>query len=311
MLEVEGAGPLTLVQDLGRPGWAHLGVPTGGAMDGFALQRANLLLGNAPGAAAIELVAGPLRLRARRDCWLALAGAAFELRIAGQLQPPGLRYRLPAGERAELQGPQQGQYALLAVDGGIALPTVLGSQSTALRAGFGGLDGRALRRGDLLPLGAPRAFMRRRGLAAPLAQGPIGLLPGPELGLLSAAERARFWRSSWTVGAHSDRMGLRLCGEALAPPPQELLSHAVQPGLLQLPPDGQPIVLAADAQTTGGYPRLGQVMAADLWRLAQLRPGERLQFSPVDLDSARRLASARQAELRAWQRNLELLDGRA
>jgi 5-oxoprolinase (ATP-hydrolysing) subunit C len=294
MIEIEAAGPLTLVQDLGRPGWAGLGIAAGGAMDAFALQRANLLLGNPPGAAALELVAGPLRLRAKRDCWLALAGAVFELRVDGRLQPPGLRCPLPAGALAELRGPVQGQYAVLAVDGGLALPPVLGAQATASRGGYGGLQGRALRRGDALPLGPARRLRTRRGLAwrpVDAADPPVGLLPGPEVAQLPPAARERFWATRWRLTPQSDRMGLRLAGEPLPALGLELLSHAVQPGLVQLPPSGLPIVLGADAQTTGGYPRLGQVIAADLWRLAQLRPGDALQFAPVDLDSARRLAA--------------------
>ncbi len=306
MLEILAAGPLSLVQDLGRPAWRALGIPAGGAMDAPALQRANALLGNAPGAAAIELVAGPLRLRCHRDAWFALAGADFEAFIDGRPQPPGLRWQLPAGAQLELRGPRVGQYALLAVDGGIDVPLCLGSRSTAVRAGFGGHEGRALRRGDRLPLGPANAALQgRRGLRGPAFTALLGLLPGPEYEELDAASRAQLWAARWRLTPQSDRMGLRLAGPALQRSGPELLSHAVAPGLLQLPPSGQPILLGADAQTTGGYPRLGQLAAAELWKLAQLRPGDTLQFAPLDLDSARRLLVEQQRELVLLRRNLE------
>lgn len=304
MLEVLQAGPLTLVQDLGRPGSRHLGIPAGGAMDALALQQANALLANPPGAAALELVAGPLRLRPRRDVWLALRGADFEIRIDGRVQPEGLRLHALAGQLIELRGPRQGQYALLGFDGGIAVPEVLGARATALRGGFGGLEGRALRAGDLLPLGEARALEGRLGLRPQAWTPQLRALPGPELGQLRAAAQSAFWRSDWALSPHSDRMGLRLQGPLLPAAGVELLSHAVLPGLVQLPPGGQPIVLGADAQTTGGYPRLAQVVAADLWKLARLRPGELIRFEPVDLDTARRLQQEQAAAL--WRLRKDL-----
>lgn len=298
MIEILHAGPLTTVQDLGRTGWRHLGLPPGGAMDALALQRANALLGNAPGDAALELCAGPLRLRPHRAVWLALQGAAFELRVAGQVQPAHLRCPVAAGQVVELQGPLAGQFAVLAFDGGVTVPSQLGARATLLRAGLGGLEGRALRAGDLLPLGPPRALQGRRGLAPLPWQPLLGLLPGPEFAELTEDARRQLWRTRWRVGPHSDRMGLRLQGPTLhRRVGTELLSHAVMPGLVQLPPDGQPIVLGADAQSTGGYPRLGQVMAADLHKLAQLRPGDTLGFAPVDLDSARAIGQALSKDL--------------
>lgn len=299
MLEILQAGPLTQVQDLGRAGLRHFGVGQGGAFDAPALQRANALLGNAPGAAALEFAAGPLRLRCRRDAWFALAGAEFAARIGTNPQPPGLRWWLRAGEELRLDGPISGLHAVLAVDGGIALPSQLGSRSTQLRAGFGGLQGRALRRGDLLPLGEARPLVGRRGLRSPLRPARLRVLIGPEFDELDAASRRAFWQAEWRAAPQSDRMGLRLAGPPLRRGGAELLSHAVLPGLIQLPPGGQPIVLGVDAQTTGGYPRLAQLIAADLWCLAQLRPGEALGFARVELDEARALLAAQQRELRA------------
>lgn len=311
MMEVLRAAPLTTVQDLGRSGWRHLGVYAGGAMDTLALQQANALLGNAPGAAALELVAGPLRLRLHRDAWVVQAGALFELRIDGVLQPSYWRRHVAAGQELELRGPQRGQYGLLAVDGGIDLPACLGSRATALRAGFGGHEGRALEAGDQLPLGKPSNLKRPRGIQPAVAHGSLGLLTGPEWPQLEQASRDAFWGAEWKLAPQSDRMGLRLSGPRLVWLGRELPSHAVLPGLLQLPPGGQPILLGADAQTTGGYPRIGQVMAADLWKLAHLRPGQSLRFLPMDLDSARqRLAQQAEAltQLRDWVHALDRLE---
>jgi len=297
MLEILQAGPLTLVQDLGRPGLRHLGVGAGGAFDAPALQRANALLGNAPGAAALELVAGPLRLRCDRDAWFSLAGAAFEARVDGRLQAPGMRWPLRAGQELRLDGPVSGQHGVLAVDGGIAVPLVLGARATALRGGFGGHEGRALRRGDRLPLGPARSLRGRRGLHSPQPRPQLRALAGMELQQLDPASQIAFWQSDWQLGPHGDRMGLRLSGPALRRTGAELASQAVMPGLVQLPPGGQPIVLGVDAQTTGGYPRLAHVIAADLWQLAQLRPGDRLRFVLVDLAQARALQAEQAREL--------------
>lgn len=299
MLEILQAGPLTQVQDLGRPGWRHLGMGQGGAFDAPALQRANALLGNAAGAAALEFAAGPLRLRCRRDAWFALAGAEFAARIGSCSLPAGLRWRLRAGEELRLDGPISGLHAVLAVDGGIALSPQLGSQSTQLRAAIGGLQGRALRAGDVLPLGAARTLTGRRGLRPPARPARLRVLVGPEFDELDAASRRAFWQAEWRVAPQSDRMGLRLAGPPLRRSGAELLSHAVLPGLIQLPPGGQPIVLGVDAQTTGGYPRLAQLIEADLWCLSQLRPGEALGFARVELDEARALLAAQQRELAA------------
>ncbi|MFY7949980.1 MAG: allophanate hydrolase, partial [Gemmatimonas sp.] len=262
-IELLQTPPLWAVRGLPQHGRAHLGLCDGGVMDGWDLQQANALLGNAPGAAALELVAGPLRLRASRDLLVMQAGARFELRIDGRLQPERLVRRVPQGAELRLDGPLAGQYGLLAVDGGIT------SQ-----------EGFALRLGAARPV-------RPRGLHAAVPSLPLALLPGPEFALLDAPSRAALWRAGWVLEPGSNRIGLRLKGPMLDCAAPELLSHAVQPGLVQLPPGGQPIVLGAGAAASGGYPRIGQVAACDLWKLAHFRPGSVLRFAPIDLDSAR------------------------
>lgn len=287
MLEILRPGILTTVQDLGRSGWRHLGVAQGGALDAPALMLANRLLDNPAGSAGLEVVAGPLELRLQRAGWLAICGADFDATLDGQPLAPGWRVPIQAGQRLLLRGPKRGQRAYLALDGGIAVPVVLGARATDLAGRFGGHLGRALQAGDCLPLGPAKTLTGRLGALQPVWTPELRVLPGPEYAEFSAAARHAFWSQDWTVTPHSNRMGYRLQGPQLERNNQrELLSHAVLPGVIQVPPNGQPIVLLADAQTTGGYPRLGVVIQADLWKLAQAPPGSRLCFVETDLAGA-------------------------
>lgn len=278
MLELQRCGPGTRVEDLGRATGRAWGLAQGGAFDAPALQRANLLVGNAPGAAGVELASGPLRLRLPCDVGLAVCGAPFEVRLDGRPQRMEWAFAARAGQLLSIDGPLQGQRALLALQGGV----------------LGGA--RELHAGDPLVLGAAAPGLKPRGLHAPVWTPLLRALPAPEYALLTAEQRALLWRQTWTVSPHSDRMGLRLQGDALRLAVGSLLSHGVQPGLLQLPPSGQPILLGVDAQATGGYPRLLCVIAADLWKLAQARPGAALQFQRCTPAAARAaLAQQRQA----------------
>lgn len=288
MIEVLRAGPLTTVQDCGRRGLRHLGVPGGGALDQLALARAHALLANPAAAAALELIAGPLELRFGRAGWLALCGAAFEMRLDGRPLRPEWRWPFAAGQVLRLDGPLSGQRAVLAFDGGLALPPVLGD--------------RALRRGGVLALGAPHALRGVRGLAAPVWEPLLRALPGPELDRLDSPSHSAFWTKDWAVTAQSDRMGARLAGPTLRlQSALELASTAVLPGVVQLPPVGQPIVLLADCGTTGGYPRLATVIEADLWKLAQCRPGQTLRFVASTLDDARAALAQQRHEIAQWR----------
>ncbi|OHX11295.1 biotin-dependent carboxyltransferase family protein [Chromobacterium sphagni] len=304
MLEVIKAGPQTTVQDLGRFGVRHLGVCRAGAMDTLALGIANRLVGNHANTAALEITLPPASFRLLRDGQLALAGADCLALLDGAPVWPGWRTRFHAGQVLQLQAPRFGMRAYLALDGGIVAARPMGSASTDLMAGFGGLDGRALRDGDRLPLGEPQPPGPRIGVWLPRPGNQIRVCPGPEFHLLPKPARERFWHTRWRVTPHSNRMGYRLAGPPL--PSGEggsMLSHGVLPGLIQLPPDGQPIVLMADAQATGGYPRLGMVVESDLWQLGQAALGSELHFIPADQDSARQ---ARQQLLR-YQNRIERL----
>lgn len=284
-IEVLRPGLLDTVQDLGRPGWRGLGVGLAGAVDAWSLEVANRLVGNPPDAAGLEITLSGPRLRLRRAACIALTGAPIEALIDGAVLPSWRPVEAPAGCTLELGACRHGARSYLAVDGGLALEPVLGSRATDLRAALGGLDGRALRSGDVLPLKPSRLRVEAIRTSA------WWIDPGHDLDLSRTAV-ARFialhpraidlCRLPWRVSATSNRQGLRLQGMAF--PSEDTgasVSEPVAPGVVQLPPDGQPIVLMAEAQTVGGYPRLGFVAQADLPRIAQLRPGQHLHFEPV------------------------------
>ncbi|MBI3145031.1 MAG: biotin-dependent carboxyltransferase family protein [Pseudogulbenkiania sp.] len=289
MLEILRPGVQTTVQDLGRHGFRHLGIGQSGALDAPALMMANRLVGNPADAAGLEIVLGPVCLRFLRDGWFALTGADFDATLDGLPVWSGWRQPVRAGQVLQLPGCRHGMRAYLAVDGGIAVPEVLGARATDLNAGFGGHEGRALQAGDRLPQGEPVALNGKAGSRPPAWTPEIRALPGPEYTEFSAAAQDAFWTRPWTVTPQSNRMGYRLAGPTLAREARhDLLSHGVLPGVVQVPPGGQPIVLMADAQTTGGYPRIATVIEADLWKLAQARPGAELHFVPCTLGDARR-----------------------
>lgn len=285
MIEIVRAGPLATVQDLGRPGWRDRGLSLCGALDEFALQAGNLLVGNAPGAAGLEFTLGGATLRFHADSCIAVTGTDTDAQLDGRAVRPWWRLRVRAGQMLKLAAPRERMRSYVAVAGGIDVPVALGSRSTDLKAHFGGLDGRALRDGDRLPLNAGAALPSRAvGLRPPVWTPSVRALPGPEHDDFPADA---FWSTGWTVTPQSNRMGYRLAGPPLARERgAELASHGVLPGVVQVPPSGQPIVLLADAQTTGGYPKVAVVIRADLWKLGQLRLGATLRFVRSTPDEA-------------------------
>ncbi|MDR0182478.1 biotin-dependent carboxyltransferase family protein [Lysobacter arvi] len=296
-VHVVAPGLLTTVQDGGRSGWRHLGVAHAGALDPDAARLANRLVGNDAGAAVLELTLRGPALRFDAPVRIAVIGAATSARFDGTRVPCGRPVDLPAGT-LELGSLHGGARAWLAIDGGIDVAPVLGSRSTDLRGGFGGLDGRALRAGDVLPLGAGVATR------VDVPQAPAWWIDPAHDRHLPIRYRASahpaasaLARHRWTISASSNRQGLRLQGDALPASGGDGVSEPVAPGTIQLPADGCPIVLLADAQTVGGYAKLGHVIAADLPRLAQCVPGQPLQFAPVDAATAHRLACAARARI--------------
>jgi antagonist of KipI len=322
-------GLLTTVQDLGRFGYQKEGLVVSGALDAVALRTANILVGNPEAAAGLELTLRGPALRFEAEALLALVGADLGASLDGQPVPLGRPVAVRAGAVLAFEKPRSSGRAWLAVAGGVAVPPVLGSRATYLRAALGGLAGRALQAGDMLPTGEWSATGRRlfenirpetaAGWAAaswaapaqPLANPGTPLvvraLPGPEYAQFAPASQRAFWAETFTVTTEADRMGARLGGPPLVRPvATELLSSAVTFGTVQVPPGGQPIVLLADCQTTGGYPRLAQVITADLGRLAQALPGTRLRFQPVGLAEAQALYLAQEQQVRALARAVYL-----
>jgi biotin-dependent carboxylase-like uncharacterized protein len=289
VLEVVDPGLLLALQDGGRPGFAHLGIPPSGACDSWGLAVANLLAGAPPGGVAVEVTLGGAELRVVETCVVSLAGADLGAeRDDGHPLGAGAAHRLPAGALVRFAGSPARVRAYLGLSGGIAARTVLGSASTTLRGGLGGVDGRALQAGDLVePL--RRGDLRAAGRLWPSASaphpadrpGPVRFVPGPDLRHLPADVTAALAAASWTVGRAGDRMGIRLEGPAL-PAGREILSHPVIPGAIQVPGDGLPIVLLVDGPTIGGYPVAGVLARAELPRMGQARPGDVLRLAPQD-----------------------------
>jgi len=305
MIVVRKPGVLASVQDLGRHGHRQLGICPGGALDVLALTLANRLVGNADRAAGLELTMGGCELQFEADTRIALAGDDFGASLDGVPLWPCWSVPVAAGQTLRLAGAnaggtkKPGVRSWLAVAGGIDVPPVLGSRSTDLKAGFGGLQGRALRKGDRLPTGVAMldAAQRERrpfGIRGPdwgpaEDDGAIALrvLPGPEFELFTLAAREQLWGERWRITPQSNRMGSRLEGAELRRKRSgDMLSSGVIPGTIQVPPSGQPIILMGDAQTTGGYPRIGVVIRADLWKLAQAPLNGRLRLVQVDQPQA-------------------------
>jgi antagonist of KipI len=301
MLRVLSPGLLTTVQDLGRPGYGAFGVPPSGALDEEALVRANLLAGNAPGAAALELSFQGPELEALEPTRVALAGGDFG-------PAPGRVLRLASGDRLDLSRPSGGPRAVLAVEGGLDVPLVLGSRSTCLPGRFGGLQGRRLRRGDILrSLPPPDPARGRRGPVTPSAEPAepappvtiLRVLAGPHLALLPPDAAAALHESTLVLSPESNRTGFRLSGEVRLEDrgALRLPSYPTAPGTIQLTGSGQLLVLLADRPTTGGYPWVATLVRADAGRLVRLWPGARVRLCPVPLAEARRLLAEREERM--------------
>lgn len=320
-LAVRRAGFLSAIQDLGRPGYRASGVTVGGALDPHALKVANLLVGNEPGAAGIEVALGNLELEFSDQRLIAWCGGEFDARIGDLELSAGRAGLLANGERFSLAAREGGGRAWLAISGGVDVPLVLGSRSTDLRSGFGGHEGPALRDGDLLPLGSPS--WRSEQDAARLSDSIVAnhvaprewAHPATSHGILRVVrgaqwncfEPAALLNSSFSVTAASDRMGVRLEGPKLSRlSGEELLSEAVAPGTIQVPPAGQPILLLGDCQTIGGYPKIAHVITVDLAPAAQLQPGDEARFAEVSLAEAQALLIERERDLERFRIGLAL-----
>lgn len=280
-------GPAS-VQDLGRLDQYRFGVGTSGAMDDVALRAGNILLGNDENAAAIEIPMTPFKLRFHGDLAFALTGADVEADVGGRAIPPWWRSQARDGDILTLKAMPRGARCYLTVGSGIDVPMVLGSRSTQFRGGFGGYHGRPLQAGDMLPCASPTKRIGGLGiepadiaLARNAAESDlvVRVVVAGEYDGFDSATQDLFWRSSWKITPQSNRYGYRLQGPAVKPvAPIEKRSHGIVPGVIQIPPNGQPIIQMRDAQTSGGYPKIATVIRADLWRVGQARLGAKLRF---------------------------------
>ncbi|RNI30152.1 biotin-dependent carboxyltransferase family protein [Rufibacter immobilis] len=327
-IKITKPGLLTTLQDLGRYGYQKQGMVVSGTMDKFALRLANLLVGNPENAAALEIsLMGP-KVVFQEDQVLALTGANLSPRLNGKAVPMNRPVYVKKGTVLEFGPPVQGSWAYLAVAGGFEVPLVMGSAATYGRAGLGGWQGRALQKNDVLPFRnqlteqvrqwpqkcpPEKAFLVANWSVSPqilptYQENPtVRVLPGPEYDLFTSDSKAAFWQTDFHISTASDRMGYRTEGPVLRlNQPVELLSGAVTFGTVQVPSSGNPIILMAEHQTTGGYPRIGQVITADLPVLAQARPGSRLRFLEVSLDQAQTLYCEQEQDLERLQSALSL-----
>ena len=285
-LTVEASTPLCQVQDTGRFGVRHLGVTQGGALDWVSARWANGLLGNPADAAVVEITLGGFALMAETDCCLALAGANLDARLDDRPLLPWRSFALKRGQRLRFHQPVLGARAYLAAPGGFGAPQVLGSCATVVREGLGGPDGegRALVTGDVLTFAGQSAGRGEVPLALrPSFEGEaqLDLVMGAQLGEFSGQSLFDAFNSRWELDSRADRMGIRLLGPALQYQGRPMISEGIPLGAVQVPPDGQPIVLLNDRQTIGGYPRLGALTPLALARLAQCLPGERVRLRAV------------------------------
>lgn len=309
MIEILSRTLLSSVQDLGRDGYLRLGVGTSGAMDRVALAAGNILLGNPENSASIEIQMFPFEARFLEDIAFALTGADAAAELDGKPIPAWWTLQARKGQVLKLNPTKRGARSYLALAGGIDVPVVLGSRSTQFRGSFGGHCGRNLQRGDVL--GAIRTEQRGEffdhlpaagfGVEPPEFALPLGdteavaqgirtfvrVLPAGEYDCYTEAALESFWNKEWLITTQSDRYGFRLEGEALATRQVlEQRSHGIVPGVIQVPPSGQPIIQLRDAQPSGGYPKIGTVIEADIWRLAQAKLCTQLRFVPTTYDEA-------------------------
>jgi biotin-dependent carboxylase-like uncharacterized protein len=310
VLRVQSPGLMTTVQDLGRVGYQHLGVPVSGALDPVSLRAANLLVGNPPDTAVLEIAyQGPVLVVEADSVRIALAGVNAPVEIVSQEGDGGSgrigllqSVRLRRGQAVRV-GALAGAVTYLAVEGGFDITRVLGSRSTYTRAAIGGFQGRALKAGDALPLVLADVAEREEQMLPSLDLVPpqrFRIVPGPQDDYFTEAGIATLTEATYTVTPATDRMGMRLDGPKLEHAKgYNIVSDGIAPGSIQVPGNGLPIVLLADRQTTGGYPKIATVISADLPALGRLVPGAKVAFEAVDIEAAEAAARQLAAEIAA------------
>jgi biotin-dependent carboxylase-like uncharacterized protein len=316
-LKVIAPGPHTTIQDFGRVGYRDIGVPVSGALDGIALALANALVGNAENAPALEmLMQGPILEVMAASVRISLVGDTRTLDVAGtnsRRVPSGQSVRLVRGERLSVGALEQSACAYLAVEGGLDAPPCLGSASTYTRARLGGFQGRALAPGDVLPIRQEDVAARSEQMLATIddyhSDRPIRVVLGPQLDYFTEDAVRTLLSATYTVSARADRMGYRLDGPTLTHAKgSNIVSDGIAVGSIQVPGSGQPIVLLADAQTTGGYPKIATVISADVPRVGRRRPGDPIRFAAVTQGQAETIRREQAQNLRQWLNDVRPVD---
>lgn len=302
-IDVLKPGALSQLQDLGREGYQHLGVVVGGAMDSHSHRCANALVGNDAHEATLEITLMGPSLRFVSPQVIALCGADLSARIGEDAVPMNRALRVEAGTQLDFGKRLDGMRCYLAVRGGFDVPPVMDSRSTYVRGAFGGLNGRALKKGDVLPT-RETSLALREGIAAMPLRAPtdvVRVIAGQQWDLFTDEAQRAFTQSEFRISPQSDRMGFRLEGPVLERRHAlEMISEGVAFGTVQVPPDGRPIVLMADRQTTGGYPKIACVASVDLPLLAQMAPQQALRFELIPLEAAQTLYLEYEQSLGPW-----------
>jgi antagonist of KipI len=297
---IEEAGLLSTVQDTGRIGFQQFGMPVGGAMDTLSLQLANMLVGNKRNAACIEVtLSGPV-IRFAGAVRFAICGADLQPQLNQQAIHNNIMYTASSGDRLSFSGRKSGFRAYIAFAGGMDVPLVMGSRSTLLTAGLGGLNGRALQVGDIIDLLSDSHCKPLHNIPSFLffpfnSRTTMRIMPGPEIHFFGFDALKSLLTTAYTISHHSNRMGYHLEGEIIPPieGKGEIVSAAVPAGTIQITSGGNPIIMMSEGQTTGGYPRMATIATIDLPALSQLMPGESIRFSEIKLADARRFLGER------------------
>jgi len=294
-IHVEAPGLLTTVQDLGRPGYGTLGVSASGAADAIALRLGNRLVGNSENAAALEmtLLGGAFSFSDRMV--VALTGSDFGATLDGHAVPLWTALNVAPGQKLQVGSTRSSARCYLCVQGGITVKMFLGSASTHLLSGLGGLQGRALRKGDVLSVGPASSEFSHKRIAADVldqlaARKTLRVTEGPQWGGFSESAKNLFLTSTYRVTEEANRMGLRLEGAPINSTSETpMITEGVSLGAIQIPSGGQPIILFVEQQTTGGYPKIANIISADMASVGQLRPRDEIRFERVSMEEARRL----------------------
>jgi len=295
VIQVQEPGLFTTVQDLGREGFGPMGVSPSGAADAISLRIGNRLAGNAEGAAGLEMTLLGGTFVFPEGAILALTGSDFGATLDGKSIELWTSFEARAGQALRLGPTRSGARCYLCVRGGIEVKLFLGSASTHILSGLGGYEGRALRKGDVLKIGRANGSYRKKTVAAKMLEGlplrrVLRVTPGPQSDWFPEAAQQIFYASTYRVAEESNRMGLRLEGAPIpAPPGGEMISEGVALGAIQVPEGGHPIVLFVEQQTTGGYPKIANVISTDFHSLGQLRPRDEIRFERVGWETARSL----------------------